>query len=101
MDAIFVVVCLVVEGGQATRRRAWGWFPTAEEAEACVLKNDADVWENDYTHAVVERTLPGSLATVEGERWFRSVRDGYGRLERVETCASPEELEGICHFGMG
>lgn len=100
---IYVVTVLVLHKPLGTTRakRTWGWHPTHDLAEDALLVNDGDVWENDYTHAVIEEFEPGSPARCTQRWWYVSKRDAAGEFLGGLGIDEPNPLHGVVNFGMG
>ena len=101
---IFIVTTMILDAscpGTWRDRRPWGWHPSKELAFEAVIENDGDIFEWDYTHAVVESVLPGTFAqTVPGALWwFQASREG-GNVT-IKPCQEPPGMEGISGFGLG
>jgi hypothetical protein len=100
---IYVVTMLVLNErlGTARSRRTWGWHPTQDLAEDSVRVNDGDLWENDYSHAVIEEFGAGSSARCTRRWWYTSRRADDGTFMGALLVDEPKPLHGIVNFGMG
>ncbi len=89
-----------------TRHRTWGWFPTFEQAETCVMENHTDIYEDGYYNTVVlEEMAWGPLALAKTEHWYSvtALLDKDRRVSGydVKKIEKPEALAGSVCFGMG
>lgn len=103
VSPIYVVTTMVlnVRLGTTRSQRTWGWHPTHDLAEDSVMVNDGDLWENDYSHAVIEEFKPGSPARCTQRWWYLSRRDDEGTFRGALYIEEPSPLHGTVNFGMG
>jgi len=53
--------------------RTWGWYKELKDAQQCVEENWGDIYEGEYTAAVIERISEGILhgADIPEEWWYK------------------------------
>ena len=74
MNKIYAVGCMKLDTSENAKKyilqeRLWFFFAKFEEAEECVLQNHSDIFECDFTHALIEEILVinKDLPFIEGE----------------------------------
>lgn len=85
------------------RDRTWAWFSKFEDAEEAVLRNAADMFEeNYYNYAVIEEVEEGFTwpAKVRGWYFAEYEKDTEAR-PKVSKVSAPEWSESICNWGIG
>ena len=67
--------------------RVVGWFSTKEDAEGVVIRNACDIYEGDYTYAMVERSREGATRskTPSSEIYFYKINEETEKYEIMET----------------
>jgi hypothetical protein len=76
--------------------RAFGWFPSFEEAEAAVKSNRCGMDEAGYYQwAVIEKTLSGMYAWSESETWYE-----YNEDNQYVNVEKPKHMGGVS-WGLG
>ena len=84
--------------GPASHSRCWGFFDDFERAEQAVIDNETDIYECEYTYAVLEEQLMGTIAMGTGKMfWYKYDRD----TEKYEKIDPPEWSSGVVHWGIG
>ena len=75
--------------------RTWGWYKSLEEAQKCVEENWCDIYEGEYTHAVIERISEGVLhaADTPDEWWYKW--HGTWEKGRYKKWKKPEQYSNI------
>lgn len=78
--------------------RCVAWFPSLDEARACILENRGDIWETVYTYALIEELEPGLYPDMAAEHWFIWNHEEHAY---EATTARPAEAEQWAHFSIG
>jgi len=79
--------------------RTRGWFADLESAKECVENNDADIHEEEFDYALIEKIADGVMFGFEvpEEHWYRweevPLRDG-----QYISCEKPKEYDRVCFF---
>lgn len=77
--------------------RCFGYCNTALDAIRAVLNNYADIHEELYTHAVIEKIGPGFHPMPEMEIWFKWDED----KEKWTLSSKPSWSEHIINWAIG
>lgn len=98
---IYVVTTMVIDAdGQHRGKRSQGWYRSWKKAETALHRNYADLWECDFTHAVIEEVEEGVIPICTVRRWYRSFRDDYGKVHLVERLEE-DPKPGLINFSIG
>jgi hypothetical protein len=106
--AIYFVTCLnpiLVNGKYRgdSHTRCWGWYRKPEDATQSVLENHNDIYEIEFTYAVIEKYPEGTVPIyVEEMAWFKwdetkraAPGKGYGAYKK---CRKPAWSKGIINW---
>ncbi len=84
------------------RSRSWGWFFDLDDAKRAVLANELDMFECDYTHAVIERVPEGVSPICETIAWFAATYPkGSDEPEVGQLDGTPAWARETCNWGIG
>ena len=76
-------------------RRCVGWFESMDEADWAVTNNIADMHNNFYEYAIIERIEPGIFMVDTDRVIYQWNNDKYEKIE------IPKELTTVSNFGIG
>jgi hypothetical protein len=81
----------------AASRRCWGFFDSFQEAERAVLENDADIYECEYEHMVIEGYRMGLMVIGKDQHWYKYDPT----TEKFNSIAPPDWAVNVVNWGIG
>ena len=78
------------------RKRTWGWLSSLKEAKKCIRENWGDLYEGEYSYAVIEEVAEGILIMPGREWWYQW--EGTWEKGKYKQGKKPKEYEGVCGF---
>ena len=78
-----------------TRGRTWGWYKSLKDAQECVKQNWGDIYEGEYSYAVIEKISEGVLhgMDIPVEWWYKW--HGSWQRGKFKEWKKPDENLGI------
>jgi hypothetical protein len=84
---------------QWDRKRCWGFFDNFAEAEAAVLANDGDIYEEEFEYVVIEEHHMGTIAmsthNLHWYKWYDWPQSKYLSIP------APDWAGNVIHWGIG
>jgi hypothetical protein len=78
--------------------RTWGWYSTLAKAKESVEHNYGDMYEGDYSHAVIEKTPEGILCGGHmPKEWWYQWRGTWEKGKYVPW-KKPKEYDNVISF---
>lgn len=83
--------------------RTWGWFTDFKTAEESVLENWGDIFEGEFTYAVIEEVPEGTVTNCPTEEyWYKwegpwPITDK-GKIGRYKPAKKPKQYEHVVSF---
>jgi hypothetical protein len=81
--------------------RTWGWFISFREAQKSVLENWGDIYENEYSTALIEEVPEGSVINLPTRTyWYQweGTWEGGEYVKVFEATAVPEEYNNVVSY---